>query len=144
VEIVESATDISVPLGDLQPVPVSSNPELSTGLPPPAIAPSERPSCAVETTISIIGGRWKVLILRELLSGVKRFNALHRALHGITQKMLTQQLREMEADGIVHREVYLQVPPKVEYSLTELGQSLEPILAAMHEWGIKYGQAQKQ
>ncbi len=58
--------------------------------------------------------------------------------------MLTQQLREMEADGIVHREVYLQVPPKVEYSLTELGQSLEPILAAMHEWGIKYGQAQKQ
>ena len=143
-KIVESATDISVPLGDLQPVPVSSNPELSTGLPPPAIAPSERPSCAVETTISIIGGRWKVLILRELLSGVKRFNALHRALHGITQKMLTQQLREMEADGIVHREVYLQVPPKVEYSLTELGQSLEPILAAMYEWGIKYGQAQKQ
>jgi DNA-binding HxlR family transcriptional regulator len=144
VEIVESATDISVPLGDLQPVPVSSNPELSTGLPPQAIAPSERSSCAVETTINIIGGRWKVLILRELLSGVKRFNALHRALHGITQKMLTQQLREMEADGIVHREVYLQVPPKVEYSLTELGQSLEPILAAMHEWGIKYGQAQKQ
>jgi DNA-binding HxlR family transcriptional regulator len=143
-KIVESATDISAPLIDLQPVPVSSDSELSTGLPPQAIAPSERPSCAVETTISIIGGRWKVLILRELLSGVKRFNALHRALHGITQKMLTQQLREMEADGIVHREVYLQVPPKVEYSLTELGQSLEPILAAMHEWGIKYGQAQKQ
>ena len=143
-EIVESATDIRAPLGDPQSVPVSSDPKLSTGLPPQAIAPSERPSCAVEATISIIGGRWKVLILRELLSGVKRFNALHRALHGITQKMLTQQLREMEADGIVHREVYLQVPPKVEYSLTELGQSLEPILAAMHEWGIKYGQAQKQ
>jgi len=143
-KIVESATDISAPLIDLQPVPVSSDSELSTGLPPQAIAPSERSSCAVETTINIIGGRWKVLILRELLSGVKRFNALHRALHGITQKMLTQQLREMEADGIVHREVYLQVPPKVEYSLTELGQSLEPILAAMHEWGIKYGQAQKQ
>lgn len=98
----------------------------------------ERPSCAVETTIAIIGGRWKVLILRELLGGVKRFNELHRSLTGITQKMLTQQLREMEDDGIVHREVYQQVPPKVEYSLTPLGQSLEPILAIMHEWGERY------
>ncbi|GAB4151750.1 MAG: winged helix-turn-helix transcriptional regulator [Cyanobacteria bacterium J069] len=92
----------------------------------------------METTIAIIGGRWKVLILRELLGGVKRFNELHRSLSGITQKMLTQQLREMEDDGIVHREVYQQVPPKVEYSLTPLGQSLEPILAVMHEWGERY------
>ncbi|GAB4472560.1 MAG: transcriptional regulator [Cyanobacteria bacterium J069] len=111
--------------------PVVSNPS------PPSAAP-ERPSCAVETTIAIIGGRWKVLILRELLGGVKRFNELHRSLSGITQKMLTQQLREMEDDGIVHREVYQQVPPKVEYSLTPLGQSLEPILAVMHEWGERY------
>jgi DNA-binding HxlR family transcriptional regulator len=150
-EIVEPATDMKEPLIDLHPVPVSSNPELSTGLPPQAIRDLgsqanavERPSCAVETTINIIGGRWKVLILRELMSGVKRFNELHRTLHGITQKMLTQQLREMAADGIVHREVYLQVPPKVEYSLTELGQSLEPILSVMHEWGVKYGQEQKK
>jgi DNA-binding HxlR family transcriptional regulator len=103
-----------------------------------SLAMPERLSCAVETTIDIIGGRWKVLILRELLGGVKRFNELHRALTGITQKMLTQQLREMEDDGIIHREVYQQVPPKVEYSLTPLGQSLEPILAVMHEWGERY------
>ena len=76
----------------------------------------------------MIGGRWKVLILRELFQGVKRFNELQRAVNGITQKMLTQQLREMESDGIVHREIYLQVPPKVEYSLTPLGESLKPII----------------
>ncbi|MCU0526448.1 MAG: winged helix-turn-helix transcriptional regulator [Elainella sp. Prado103] len=86
----------------------------------------------------MIGGRWKVLILRELLSGVKRFNQLHRALQGITQKMLTQQLRELEDDGIIHREVYLQVPPKVEYSLTATGETLKPILEAMHQWGATY------
>lgn len=97
-----------------------------------------RLTCAVEVTLEVIGGRWKVLILRELLLGVKRFNELHRALSGITQKMLTQQLREMEEDGIIHREVYLQVPPKVEYSLTPVGASLKPILDAMHEWGIKH------
>jgi len=115
--------------------------------PPPAaahLATPERLSCAVETTIAIIGGRWKVLILRELLGGVKRFNELHRSLTGITQKMLTQQLREMENDGIVHREVYQQVPPKVEYSLTPLGESLEPILAVMHEWGERYLAEQRE
>ena len=99
---------------------------------------SDRLTCAVESTIKVIGGRWKVLILRELFEGVKRFNQLHRTLHGITQKMLTQQLREMEADGLVHREVYAQVPPKVEYSLTPLGESLKPILHEMHQWGLKY------
>lgn len=92
-------------------------------------------SCAVEATLRVIGGRWKVLILRELFFGVKRFNELHRSISGITQKMLTQQLRELEKDGLVHREVYSQVPPKVEYSLTPLGKSLQPILGAMHEWG---------
>lgn len=95
-------------------------------------------TCAVESTIEVIGGRWKVLILRELFQGVKRFGQLHRALQGITQKMLTQQLREMERDGLIHREVYLQVPPKVEYSLTPLGESLKPIIAVMHEWGTRF------
>lgn len=98
----------------------------------------ERANCPVERTLEVIGGRWKVLILRELFLGVKRFGQLHRALHGITQKMLTQQLREMEADGIIHREVYLQVPPKVEYSLTPLGESLKPIIDSMHEWGVRH------
>jgi DNA-binding HxlR family transcriptional regulator len=98
----------------------------------------ERASCPVERTLEVIGGRWKVLILRELFQGVKRFGQLHRALHGITQKMLTQQLREMEEDGIIHREVYLQVPPKVEYSLTSLGESLKPIIESMHEWGVRH------
>jgi DNA-binding HxlR family transcriptional regulator len=99
---------------------------------------SERLSCSVEITLKVIGGRWKVLILRELFTGIKRFGELHRALHGITQKMLTQQLRELEQDGIINRNVYLQVPPKVEYSLTELGETLKPILDAMHEWGLMY------
>jgi DNA-binding HxlR family transcriptional regulator len=98
----------------------------------------DRANCPVERTLDVIGGRWKVLILRELFQGVKRFNELQRAINGITQKMLTQQLREMESDGIVHREVYLQVPPKVEYSLTALGESLKPIIDTMHEWGIQH------
>lgn len=97
-----------------------------------------RVNCPVERTLEVIGGRWKVLILRELFPGVKRFGQLHRALQGITQKMLTQQLREMEEDGIIHREVYLQVPPKVEYSITPLGESLKPIIDSMHEWGIRH------
>lgn len=95
--------------------------------------------CPVEKTLKAIGGRWKVLILRELFTGVKRFNQLQRSLPGITQKMLTQQLREMETDGIVHRQVYAQVPPKVEYSLTPLGESLQPIIKEMHDWGLNYG-----
>lgn len=97
-----------------------------------------KPTCPVERTLDVIGGRWKVLILRELFQEVKRFNQLQRCLHGITQKMLTQQLRELETDGIIHREIYLQVPPKVEYSLTPLGESLKPILEGMHEWGLKH------
>ena len=97
-----------------------------------------RLTCEVETTLKVIGGRWKVLIIRELMAGVKRFGELQRALPGITQKMLTQQLREMEEDGIVHREIYAQIPPKVEYSLTPLGASLQPILYAMHEWAVQH------
>ena len=100
--------------------------------------PSDRPTCAVEQTLKVIGGRWKVLILRELFFGVRRFNQLQRSLPGITQKMLTQQLREMEADALIHRKVYAQVPPKVEYSLTPLGESLKPVLDSMHDWGEKF------
>jgi DNA-binding HxlR family transcriptional regulator len=91
--------------------------------------------CPVETTLAVIGGRWKVLILQELFGGVKRFNELHRALVGVSHRTLAQQLRELEAKGIVRRKVYRQVPPKVEYSLTALGETLKPILDAMHEWG---------
>jgi DNA-binding HxlR family transcriptional regulator len=96
-----------------------------------------RLTCPVEATLTVMNGRWKVLILRELLQGVKRFGELHRALTGVTQKMLTQQLRELERDGILHRKVYPQVPPKVEYSVTPLGESLKPILKAMQAWGLR-------
>jgi DNA-binding HxlR family transcriptional regulator len=96
-------------------------------------------SCLVETTLAVIGGRWKVLILQQLLGGVKRFNELHRALSGITHKTLTHQLREMEADGLVHRKVYPQIPPKVEYSLSPLGRTMKPVLDAMHHWAELHG-----
>lgn len=92
----------------------------------------------METTLRVIGGRWKVLILRELFPGVKRFGKLQKAINGITQKMLTQQLREMENDHIVNRKVYPQIPPKVEYSLTPLGKSLKPVLDSMHHWGTRH------
>src|SRR5437660_6467681 len=95
-------------------------------------------TCPVETTLAIIGGQWKVLILRELLGGTRRFNELNRALAGVTHRTLTQQLRELEAHRVIRRKVYRQVPPKVEYSLTPLGESLKPILEAMHQWGEKY------
>ena len=94
--------------------------------------------CPVEGTLRIIGGRWKLLILKELFQETKRFGELHRSLNGITQKMLTQQLRELEKDGIIIRKVYPQIPPKVEYSLTQTGQSLRPILDLMHEWGARH------
>jgi DNA-binding HxlR family transcriptional regulator len=95
-------------------------------------------SCPVETTLDVIHGRWKVLIIHHLLEGVKRFGELHRALSGISHRTLAQQLREMEAHRLVRRKVYRQVPPKVEYSLTLLGESLKPVLLAMHEWGEAY------
>lgn len=93
------------------------------------------PACPVETTLKIIGDKWKVLILRDLFTGTKRFNELKRSLTDVTQKMLTQQLRELENDGIIHREVYPVVPPKVEYSLTELGNTLKPVIDSMYDWG---------
>ena len=98
-------------------------------------------ACPAETTLAVIGGRWKVLILYHLFGGVKRFSELQRALPGVTQKMLTQQLRELEGDGIVSRTVYPQVPPKVEYALTPLGKTLQPVVKAMCRWGLEQGGA---
>ncbi len=95
-------------------------------------------SCPVETTLAVIHGRWKVLVIHHLLDGVKRFGELHRALGGISHRTLTQQLRELEAHRLIRRKVYREVPPKVEYSLTPLGESLQPVLLAMHEWGEAY------
>ncbi|HDX9621446.1 winged helix-turn-helix transcriptional regulator [Bacillus cereus] len=91
-------------------------------------------SCPVEAMVEVIGGKWKGVILYHLLDGTKRFNELKRLKPNITQRMLTLQLRELEADGIIHREVYREVPPKVEYSLTELGESLRPMILLMMEW----------
>jgi DNA-binding HxlR family transcriptional regulator len=98
-------------------------------------APLEPGRCPVEVTLEIIGGKWKPLLLYYLLDGTKRFNQLRRLLPQVTQQMLTLQLRELERDGIVHRKVYAEVPPKVEYSLSEAGRSLEPILLQMLAWG---------
>ena len=89
----------------------------------------------IEISVKLIGGRWKILILWHLLYSVRRFGELKRLLPGITQKMLIQQLRELEADGLVFREVYAQVPPKVEYSLTDRGKSLRPVLKTINRWG---------
>ncbi|ADM40079.1 transcriptional regulator HypR [Bacillus spizizenii] len=91
--------------------------------------------CPVEFTLDVIGGKWKGILLYHMIDGKKRFNEFRRICPSITQRMLTLQLRELEADGIVHREVYHQVPPKVEYSLTEFGRTLEPIVLQMKEWG---------
>ena len=100
--------------------------------------PKKMVSCHVETTLRVIGGRWKVLVLHQLLDGVKRFGELTRALKGVSARTLSKQLRELEADGIVDRKVYQQIPPMVEYSLTELGTTLAPVLFAMHDWGAVY------
>ena len=96
------------------------------------------PACPVETTLMLIGSKWKVLILRDLMPGTKRFGELRRTLGSVSQKALTAQLRDMEACGLVNRRVYAEVPPRVEYSLTELGRSLRPILDAMWAWGEAY------
>ncbi|HIX11848.1 MAG: helix-turn-helix transcriptional regulator [Clostridiaceae bacterium] len=98
----------------------------------------ELPACPVETTLMLIGDKWKVLILRDLMPGTKRFGELKKSIGSVSQKVLTAQLRDMEQNGLVHREVYAEVPPRVEYSLTELGRSLEPILDAMRNWGEGY------
>lgn len=97
-----------------------------------------RRACPAESTAKLIGGRWKIVILWYLFQGIKRFSELQRALTGVSQKVLTQQLRDMERDGIVTRTVYAQVPPKVEYSVTLLGLSLKPVVEAMHRWGLAH------
>ncbi len=91
--------------------------------------------CPIRTTLDVIAGKWKPLILFQLKNGPQRFSALRRSIPDVTQKMLTDRLKELERDGIVHREVYAVVPPRVEYSLTPYGESLKPILAAMAKWG---------
>lgn len=96
------------------------------------------PACPVETTLMLIGDKWKVLILRDLLTGTKRFGELKKSIGKVSQKVLTAQLRDMEEKGLITRTVYAEVPPRVEYSLTELGQSLKPILDAMQAWGTEY------
>ena len=101
-------------------------------------AAKELPACPVETTLTLISSKWKVLIVRDLLAGTKRFGELQRSVGNVSQKVLTAQLREMEEDGLVDRKVYPEVPPRVEYSLTELGRSLEPVLSALWTWGEGY------
>ena len=101
----------------------------------------ELPDCPVATTVSMIGSKWKLLIIRNLMQRPWRFNELHRDLDGISQKVLTDSLRSMEADGIITRTVYAEVPPRVEYALSELGDSLRPVIGAMAAWGEAYKKA---
>ena len=96
------------------------------------------PACPVETTLTLISSKWKILILRDLMPGTKRFGELKKSIGGVSQKVLTAQLREMETDGLVRRTVYPEVPPRVEYTLTALGRSLKPTLDAMWDWGEAY------
>ena len=96
------------------------------------------PACHVETTLELIGDKWKVLILRDLVGGTKRFGELKKSIGSVSQKVLTSQLRDMEDKGLVSRKVYADVPPRVEYTLTETGYSLKPILDAMANWGAEY------
>ncbi len=98
----------------------------------------ELPECPVATVVELIGSKWKLLIMRNLLQRPWRFNELKRSLEGISQKVLTDSLRSMEEDGIITRTVYPEVPPRVEYSLSELGESMRPILSSMESWGTSY------
>ena len=106
--------------------------------------PKTLPVCPVETTLSLISDKWTVIILRDLLTGTKRFNELMRSVTGITQKVLTSHLRNMESNGLLIRKVYAEVPPRVEYTLTETGYSLKPILDAMYAWGEDYKSKNKE
>lgn len=96
------------------------------------------PACPVETTLTLISNRWKVLILRDLMTGTMRFGELKKSIGHVTQKVLTANLRDMEDKGLLTRKVYAEVPPRVEYTLTDLGRSLKPILDAMYKWGEEY------
>ena len=106
------------------------------------ITKQELPECPVATTVALIGSKWKLLIIRNLLQRPWRFNELKKDLEGISQKVLTDSLRSMEADGLITRTVFPEVPPRVEYALSELGQSLKPILDSMVNWGNAYKQMQ--
>lgn len=99
---------------------------------------NDLPACPVETTLMLIGDKWKVLILRDLMPGTKRFGELKKSIGSVSQKVLTAKLRDMEEKGLVNRKIYAEVPPRVEYSLTDLGKSLKPILDAMRSWGENY------
>ncbi|MCB9964131.1 MAG: helix-turn-helix transcriptional regulator [Rhodospirillales bacterium] len=101
--------------------------------------PKKELFCPVEITLDALSGRWKVLIIQQLLDGTRRFNQLQRELQGITHRTLSKQLKEMEEHGLVNRKDYKEIPPRVEYSLSELGKSLESVLSAMHKWGEAYG-----
>ena len=96
------------------------------------------PACPVETTLMLIGDKWKVLILRDLMPGTKRFGELKKSIGSVSQKVLTAQLRDMEERGLLTRKVYAEVPPRVEYTLTDLGYSLKPVLDSMWAWGLDY------
>ena len=98
----------------------------------------ELPACPVETTLMLIGDKWKVLILRDLMDGTKRFGELKKSIGTVSQKVLTAQLRDMEEKGLLTRKVYAEVPPRVEYTLTETGYSVKPVLDAMADWGTDY------
>ena len=100
----------------------------------------ELPACPVETTLTMISDKWKVLILRDLLTGTKRFGELKKSLTGVSQKVLTSQLREMEENGLVERKAYPEVPPRVEYALSDLGETLRPVFSALESWGNGYQQ----
>lgn len=103
----------------------------------------ELPACPVATTVQMIGSKWKLLILRNLLQRPYRFNELQKSLEGISQKVLTDSLRSMEADGIITRTVYAEVPPRVEYALSELGETMRPIIKSMEMWGTEYKNRKK-
>lgn len=105
---------------------------------------NELPTCPVETALSLMGDKWKLLIVRDLLTGTKRFGELKKSLNGISQKVLTQYLRAMEERGLIDRRVYAEVPPRVEYSLTELGRSLKSVHDIMWQWGEYYQEKMKQ
>lgn len=104
------------------------------------IVKKDLPACPVATTVGLIGNKWKLLILRDVLTGPKRFGELHRSLEGISQKVLTENLRAMEEDGLLERTVFPEVPPRVEYALSELGVSMQPIIGQLEQWGREYKQ----
>lgn len=107
---------------------------------PTAISPAMAHdfACPVAATVDVLGGKWKALVLYHLMTGTKRFNEMRRLIPDVTQRMLTRQLRELEADGIIDRLIYREIPPKVEYSLTALGVTLVPIIVAMRDWGEQF------